>query len=223
MLKVIIPCFPRSGSSFLAGLIVRMGFNPGPEKWLKKSDELNPFGYYECIPLLKISRGILKKFGGDILKNIPNLPNGWLDELETEKKQILDIVCSGKVEIFKDASMLIIADLYNELFPRVKWIAIHREVKETFKSRFGVPLTYEEWEKITGTRLRKWQQTKPFSRALNLDYKDFFLDCRGTIEKISTFLGIQLTSQQIIECMDFFKPGQRKNIKYKRTNMKHDT
>lgn len=34
MLKVIIPAFPRCGTSFLAGLIVRMGFNPGPEDWL---------------------------------------------------------------------------------------------------------------------------------------------------------------------------------------------
>jgi hypothetical protein len=211
MLKVIIPCFPRSGTSFLAGLIVRMGFNPGPEKWLKKADELNPFGYYECLPLLKISRGILKKFGGDILKNIPDLPNGWINELETEKRQILDIVYSGKVEIFKDAPMLIIADLYDELFPRAKWIVIHRDVRETFKSRFGKPLTYEEWGKITRTRLRKWQQTKPSSKALNLDYKDFFVDCQRTIEKISTFLEIQLTAKQMKECMDFFKPGQRKN------------
>jgi len=215
MLKVIIPCFPRSGSSFLAGLIVRMGFNPGPEKWLKKADERNPFGYYECLPLLEISRGILKKFGGDILKNIPHLPNGWINELETEKKQILDIVYSGKVEIFKDAPMLIIADLYNELFPGAKWIVVHRDVRETFKSRFGKPLTYEEWEKITHIRLRKWQQTQPFSKALNLNYKDFFVDCQGTIEKISSFLGTRLTAQQMKACMDFFKPGQRKDYNIK--------
>lgn len=212
MLKIIIPAFPRSGTSFLAGLIVRMGFNPGPEDWLKKSDEHNPFGYYECMPLLTLSRNILKKFGGDILKNIPDLPDDWLNTMEPEKQQILNLVNSGKIEIFKDAPMLIIADLYNELFPEAKWIVIQRDESETFKSRFGTPLTYVEWEKINKTRLRKWQQTRPFSKALNLNYKDFLLDCRETIEKISTFLEVPLTTEQMKECVDFFKPSQRKKM-----------
>lgn len=212
MLKVIIPAFPRSGTSFLAGLLVRMGFNPGPEDWLKTSDTNNPFGYYECMPLFKISRKILETFGGDFFKNIPDLPNGWKDKLETERQQISDIVYSGNVEIFKDGPMLIIADLYHELFPESNWIVIRRDINETFKSRFGSPLTFAEWEKITETRWRKWQQTRPFSKALHLDYKDFFVDFPGAIEKISSFLAIPLTSQQKKACMDFFKPGERKKM-----------
>jgi hypothetical protein len=132
--------------------------------------------------------------------------------METEKLQVLDVINSGKVEIFKDAAMLVIADLFDELFPEAKWIVIQRDDSETFKSRFGVPLTYGEWKKINRTRLRKWQQTRPFSKALHLDYKDFFMNLPGTIEKISTFLGIGLTAQQMKECMDFFKPGQRKKM-----------
>ncbi len=210
MLKVIIPAFPRSGTSFLAGLIVRMGFNPGPEQWLKKSDQHNPLGYYECMPLFNISRKILEKFEGDFFGNIPELPENWTNQLENEKQQILNIVNTGKIEIFKDGPMLIIADLYDELFPDAKWIVIRRDIDETFKSRFGKGIPFEEWQKITGTRLNRWQQTRPFFKALNLNYRDFFADLTGTIEKISFFLGIRLTGRQKQSCIDFFKPGQRK-------------
>ncbi len=212
MLKVIIPAFPRSGTSFLAGLIVRMGFNPGPQAWLKKSNENNPFGYYECMPLLHISRKILQKFGGDFVKNIPDLPDGWMNELETERQQIADIVHSGKVKIFKDGPMLIIADLYHELFPGAKWIVIHRDIHETFRSRFGQELSFAEWKEITNKRWSKWRQSRPYSKALNINYADFARDFQGTIEKISTFLEVELTEPMRKECREFFKPGERKKM-----------
>jgi hypothetical protein len=210
MLKVIIPAFPRSGTSFLTGIIVRMGYNPGPVQWLKKSDQYNPLGYYECMPLFNISRKILEKLGGDFFGNIPVLPVNWTSQLENEKQQILSIVNSGKIEIFKDGPMLIIADLYDELFPDAKWIVIQRDISETFKSRFGKEISFDQWEKITAFRLARWQQTRPFSKSLNLNYKDFFIDLPGTIEKISSFLGIRLTRRQKKSCVDFFKPGLRK-------------
>ena len=192
-----------------------MGLNPGPEKWLKRADELNPFGYYECFPLLQLSREIISKLGGDFLRNIPQPPPGWLNQMENEKQQILNIVKEGNVEIFKDAPMLIIADLYDELFPDASWIVIHRDIRETYKSRSHdrIPhVSFEEWEKITETRMSRWRQTRPFSKALNVDYKDFSTDLPGTIKKISTFLGIQLSEGQIKDCMDFFKPGCRKKM-----------
>ncbi len=186
-----------------------MGYNPGPDYLLKQGDEHNLFGYYECLPLMRISKNILNKFGGDIVKNIPDLPDGWMNELSTEKRQILDIVHSEKIEVVKDASILVIADLYHELFPKAKWIVTQRDECETFRSRFGFQLTYQEWLDITNNRLRKWQQTYPYSKALHLNYNDFAVDLEGTISCICSFLEVELTALQIRECMDFFKPGQR--------------
>ena len=42
-LRAIVTAPPRSGTSFLAGLLVQMGLSPGPEKWLKEADEHNPY------------------------------------------------------------------------------------------------------------------------------------------------------------------------------------
>jgi hypothetical protein len=159
---------------------------------------------------LKISRKILQKFGGDFLKNIPDLPDGWMNEVETEKQQIADIVHSGKIEMFKDAPMLIIADLYHELFPGAKWIVIHRDIHETFRSRFGPKLSFTEWKEITNKRWSKWWQSRPASKALNINYADFVMDFQGSIEKISTFLEVELTAPLRQECREFFKPGERK-------------
>jgi hypothetical protein len=207
MLKVIVPAFPRSGTSFLAGLIARMGLNPGPEHWLKKGDRHNRWGYYECLPLFKISRKILAKLDGDFFFNIPELPKNWSNQFEKEKQQILDIVNTGEIELFKDGPMLIIADLYDELFPDAKWIVINREPKATYRSRFGKRISYEEWKEITGKRQRAWQKTRPFSRALNLHYLDFFTDLAGTIEKLASFLGANITERQKQSCFNFFQPN----------------
>lgn len=186
-----------------------MGFNPGPIESLKEADKYNLFGYYENLPLLRISRNILSKFGGDIVRNIPDLPNGWLNELDVEKQQILDTVHSGNIEITKDPSLTVIAGLYHELFPKAKWIVIQRDINETYKSRFGMELTFQEWVSITNRRLEKWQQTIPFSKALHLAYKDFAVDFQGIIQRISSFLGVELTASQMKECFEFYKPGQR--------------
>lgn len=209
MLKVIIPAFPRSGTSFLSGLIVRLGFSPGPPEWMVKPDMHNPFGYYECLPLLKISRQILAKFGGDFLKNIPHLPPGWLDEVIKEQQQILDLVQRGNIEVFKDGPMLIIADLYHRLFPEAKWIVIHRDIHETYRSRFGKPLTFEEWQTVTGTRMDRWRGTQPYSKALQLDYDDFSNHWDRTVRRICAHLEIEPDQSRLDECREFFAPGQR--------------
>ena len=59
-LKVLVTGPPRSGTSFLAGLVARMGLSPGPSAWLNPADEHNRYGYYECLPILKVEEEILK-------------------------------------------------------------------------------------------------------------------------------------------------------------------
>ena len=75
-LKVVITGPPRSGTSFLAGLVTGMGLSPGPKEWLKDADEHNPYGYFECLPLLYIEDDIFRKLGGSF-GHIPEFPENW--------------------------------------------------------------------------------------------------------------------------------------------------
>lgn len=204
-LKIVITGSPRSGTSFLAGLIHQMGFNVGPKKWLKGANEYNPYGYFECVPLMKKSEDILEKLGGDF-HDLPNFYIGWTNNLNQEKKEIINIIRQGNIEVYKGNRLMVLADLYDELFPNLKWIFINRDINDTYNSRFGEHLSFEEWEHITLKRLNVWHNSKPSQKSLNLDYQDFKIDLEGTIERIQNHLEISLTNVKKKQCIDFFKP-----------------
>lgn len=205
-LKVIVTGSPRSGTSFVAGLVHRMGFSLGPKKWLKKGDEHNPYGYFECLPLKKISNKILEELGGDFHHNLPSLESGWTEAFESKKSEITRIIEAGGIELYKGNRLLVLADLYDELFPEAKWIFTQRSIKETYRSRFGEELSFGEWERITNERLRKWESCRPAKQALYVDYQDFKSDAKKTVSKIQAFLEIELTESQVGSCVDFFLP-----------------
>ena len=206
-LKVIITEPPRSGTSFITGCIHRMGFNVGSEKWLKQADIFNPYGYYECLPLLEISIRILNQLGGDFL-DIPSLNPGWTENFLTEKGEICKIIKTGEIELYKGNRLLIVADLYNELFPNAKWIFINRDIEQLHISPGALSnsFSFQEWKEIINKRLSVWNSSKPASKAFKVDYQDFKTDCKKTILEIQSFLDIELTETQIENCMSFYKP-----------------
>jgi len=204
-LKVIVTGPPRSGTSFLTGLITQMGFSPGPADWLKKGDEHNKYGYFECMPLWKISFGVLKNLGGSFHK-LPACNPDWTAQFNAEKKKIAKLVKSGGIEVYKDNQLLILSELYHELFPEAKWVFINRDIKETYKSRFGESMSFKQWKSITKERMSRWHNSLPSKKALYLNYQDFKDDKVNTINDLQSFLGIELNQDQIASCLAFFKP-----------------
>ena len=203
-LKVIVTGTPRTGTSFLSGLVHRMGFSLGPKKWLKKADKNNVYGYFECVPLLQISDRILEKLGGSFL-DLPEFKPGWTALLEEEKREILRIVQKGGIELYKGNRLTVLAGLYDEIFPDAQWIYISRDINETYKSRFGGEISFEDWRKITNRRISLWESSRPATKALNLDYRDFKDNSKATVYKILDFLGLNLSSRKIEECINFFQ------------------
>lgn len=204
-LRVIVTGLPRTGTSFLAGLVNRMGFSAGPEGWLKPADEHNRYGYFECVPLMQISDRVLSKLGGSF-HQLPQFSPGWLDAFEAEKRQIRALVHAGNIEMFKGNRLVILADLYDQLFPEVKWIFIHRSVEETYQSRFGDDMSFEEWRRLSEARLQRWEASQPASRALYVDYNDFRENLKETIAVVEDHLEVVLTAEQRASCVEFYRP-----------------
>lgn len=204
-LKVIVVGSPRAGTSFVTGMVQRMGFHLGPEQWLRPADTHNRHGYFECLPLTRLSLHILQKLGGDF-HHLPRFEPGWQTSLEREKEMIASLVESGGIELLKDNHLLVLADLYADLFPQARWIYVLRDVQETYRSRFGEHMSLDEWRTLSARRLALWHASRPASRALHLDYAEFKQDLASAIERVSTFLEIDLSPAQRRACMAFFQP-----------------
>lgn len=203
-IKVIVVGPPRAGTSFLTGLISLMGYNLGPSTWLKPADQHNPYGYLECIPLNRISNKILSKMKCDF--HHPHFPgNDWTTKFNIEKEGILKIVNVGQIELYKDNKLMILSDIYYKLFPQAKWIFINRNVKETFKSRFGEELSFTEWQEITNKRMELWNDSRAAKSAFNINYQDFKDDKVAAIKRIANFLNCDLNKRQYQKCLNFFK------------------
>ena len=208
-MKIIITGPPRSGTSFLAGLVVKMGLSPGPKEWLKEGDKNNPYGYYECMPLMEIDHSLLKKFGGGVI-DPPDLPENWIELCGKEKKQIRKIVEGGGIEVYKGNMLIVLADLYAKLFPDAKWIMIYRNEKETARSirDTGTDLSSQ---KLIDTRkkwIECWEKTRSSSNCLTIKYEDFFDELDQTIKKIVSHLDLSLSEEIMKDCVDFFRPRE---------------
>ena len=207
-LKVIIVGAPRSGTSFLAGLVARMGISPGTASNLREANEHNPYGYYENMDLMQIDHELLKKFGGSVMTK-PSFPEDWIELCKSEKREILKIVTKEGLELYKGNMLVYLADLYKDIFPTAKWIYIKREKNDVVKSLIKSSKEKVEkgyYENVFDTWTESFQRTSVAEEAMTITYSDFHMKKDSIIKKISDFLNIELDEHQFKNCQDFFKP-----------------
>lgn len=211
-LKVIIVGPPRSGTSFLAGLIVRMGFYPGPSKMLLEANKNNPYGFYEFKNLLDLDHRILEDKYGSIW-NIPDFDCHWISDLVNEKNIVKKTVNKYGLEVYKGNMLIVLSDLYSELFPDAKWIFITRskeETKRSIRDAWGSDKSDDELDELLERWLEIWNSSQAGKKSLKFNYEDFFKDIDGKINELESFLEIELTAKQRKDCKEFFKPRNEK-------------
>lgn len=209
-LKVIIVGLPRSGTSFLTSLVSYLSeYNMGSQEYMRGADINNKYGYFEFVPLMNLTNKMLGKLNGGF-HNIPDLPCDWMDVLSNEMNELTDIVLKHDIQLYKDNRLMAINEVYSHLFPDAKWIFIERDIKETYKSRFGKKISFEDWEKITSNRMEAWNRGEASTKALNLNYKMFFKDFRGTLLDIANHLELDDVENKIEDSYALFKPSKGK-------------
>lgn len=209
-MQVIIVGSPRSGTSFLTGLIVRMGFDPGPLDSLRNADELNPYGYYENKHLMKIDHDLLRKFNGSVM-NPPKLPENWIELCGKEKLEINQIVEKEGVEVYKGNMLVVLADLYDDLFPNAKWIFISRNSEEVARSMLRADKSDEHnsnyYAEVINKWSKSWEGAAVSKHCLNIKYEDFFYNPKKTIKELTFYLDKSLSQEELNICISFFKPN----------------
>jgi hypothetical protein len=207
-MKVIVTGLPRSGTSFLAGLITRMGFSLGDSANIKEADQYNRYGYFEHLRLMELSNSILRKLGGDYFLNIPDVRPGWTMSMKAEKALIQRYVNEEGIELYKDNRLVLLSDIYKELYPDAKWVYIERAHEETYRSRFGRPLSMNQWLSMSEARLDGWNRSKVKDEALAVRYLDFVEDFDRTVADLACFLGVTHVDMSMMK--EWFMPSGRK-------------
>lgn len=172
---VIVSGLPRSGTSLMMQMLDKGGLDSLVDQ-KRKADESNPKGYYEFEPVKSIHKD-----------------NSWLDQA-------------------KDKSVKIVAPLLKHLdFKyRYKIIFMKRNLDEIIKSQqkmigknpdiFPVSL-YNAFRKQLES-IEIWKNKEPGVELIYIDYKDVLDHPNVAIDKIQSFLGIDLKKNEMEKCID---------------------
>lgn len=215
-LKVIVTGQPRTGTSFLTNLLsVMAGFSLGPSNIFREKDYHNPNGYYEVGQIIEVEDRLLQKLGGTY-HNIPNMKNKWYKGFDKTKQKIKNIIEENNIEIIKSPRGIIIGDIYKEIYPDAIWFYTSRNIKETYRSRWGNKISFCEWERICQEREKAWKNTKVAKNAWNVKYENFkkkFTD-EWTWAALGLFVGginIKFAEDKFIECISIWNPRKNNN------------
>jgi len=205
-LKIVVIGLPRSGTSFLTNLISTMGFDLGKKDWLKVGNEHNLDGYFECVPLNAITNKILSDLRCDFHHNLPDIIDINNINISKYKNEIYKLASDSGVEIYKDNKLTIMPDVYDNIFTNINWVYIERDVADTYKSRFGNYISFNDWVDITNRRKKLWLDSSVSDKALKLNYNQLGKDLGHYIDVLSEYLNIKISDELKSECLSVFRP-----------------
>lgn len=204
---VLIYGEPRSGTSFITGLIHKMGFYAGPYVWLLNANQSNPDGYFECVPF----QNNLDKFIGNSEFNFENnLPEASLNLPKEVKLKIKSIVDNGNIELLKYNKFSLFADSISEVFPEALWIHVYRDPEAVYTSnnKFIGGRNRDSFFKAYNKRLGLWKHSNISKRAIEINYSELVQqeDVLRLVIKLQSILSISLTDEQVNDCVSLFRP-----------------
>ncbi len=188
-MKVIVTGNARSGSSFVTNLIhVLTGYQCGDTR---QGDQHNKFGYWENVELNNLNRSILQQLGLSYVNSKPTTEYvDYSHKRFDEMKEHIRKVSEG-IELYKDNVLMIMPELYQQIFPDAKWIYTHRNIKSSYKSRFGGPLEENQYNLIVENRLNTWNDFEISKTAKHVEYERFDNDLEAAIQDIADYLEVK--------------------------------
>ncbi|WP_083478264.1 alkaline phosphatase family protein [Lacinutrix himadriensis] len=172
---IIVSGLPRSGTSVMMQMLHRGGVEVLTDG-NRKSDDSNPKGYFEYDPVMALHKD-----------------NSWLD-------------------IAQNKSVKIVAPLLKFLDPkyRYKVIFMNRDLTEVVKSQQKMigkdpdvlPVKLFEAYKKHLNQVAVWKDKEPSVELIYVNYKDVLNDTDKVIEKVTSFVGVDLDKKEMIKCVD---------------------
>ncbi|MFD2542378.1 alkaline phosphatase family protein [Lacinutrix gracilariae] len=172
---VIVSGLPRSGTS----VMMQMLHDGGVEVLTdgnRKSDDSNPKGYFEYDPVMSIHKD-----------------NTWLDKAQNK-------------------TVKVVAPLLKFLDPkyRYKVIFMNRDLTEVVKSQQKMigknpdvlPVSlFDAYHKHLN-QVETWKDSEPSVELIYVDYKDVLFNTPEVLEKVTSFIGVDLDTKEMAKCVD---------------------
>jgi predicted AlkP superfamily phosphohydrolase/phosphomutase/tetratricopeptide (TPR) repeat protein len=172
---VIVSGLPRSGTSLMMQMLDKGGVKVLTDD-NRKADKSNPKGYFEYDQVMSIHKD-----------------NSWL-------------------ELAKDKSVKVVAPLLKFLNPkyRYKVIFMNRDLTEIVKSQ---QIMIGKDPETLPTRLLRayekhlsqvelWKEKEPGVELIYVNYKDVLDNTDEALEKITSFIGVDLNIEEMTKCVD---------------------
>ncbi len=211
-IPVIIYGEPRSGTSFITGLISRMGYHLGPFVWLPRENNYNPDGFFECIPIQKIIDKRIEELGIEFENNLPKEPQRLSKE---DKQQITKILNKGNITVLKNNKLSLFADSLSEIMPEAIWIHVKRNSQDVFSSnnKFFKEREINEFMDIYNKRIDLWNQSTISINSIEINYShlELYNDINNLISKLELIFGINLSKKRKEYCLRLFRPKTKIN------------
>jgi hypothetical protein len=137
---------PRSGTSFIAGLLAGHGVWVGD---CIEADQHNQMGYYENKQIVQITKDLLKGNGMKARSDTHPIyiHNNVLSYQPNIRKEVLKVVGRQKAWLYKDSKILLTPSYWVSQFPEAIWILPYRDQDKIIDSL----MRHDVWAR----RLRK--------------------------------------------------------------------
>lgn len=199
-MNVLLTGMPRSGTSLLAAVVHRMGFDFGPEDALATADEWNPDGYFERVDVVVMNQGLIDRLGGQNV--VPPVRSVYeLEDLEAQVERAESL--KAQVPTLKIPRAAFLRPVWDS--PDALWIVSVRhplEVAASWERAYG---------KVTQETLGYWVDYNrsyaelPVGRTLIVSYDEWFTDHRRQLKRLARFLNT--SSNRTV--LDLVKPHYR--------------
>lgn len=211
----------RSGTSLMARLLNLLGADLGPSEELMAARPDNPKGFWEPVPLVRISDHVLDRLGGS-WDDPPVLPEGWaaqhwLKPYRERARSLCEdlfgpadrLADEDALVAWKDPRAALLFEFWRSVLPVSRLVVCvrdPREVAASLQARNG--LSDEQ-----AARLWLRYTTDAASQDLPLlvvDHPRPFEDLSGLLDEVATFLGVDIDDEQARAVREFVDPDLRR-------------
>lgn len=172
---VIVSGLPRSGTSLMMQMLAKGGLEILTDDH-READISNPKGYYEYDPVMSIHKD-----------------NSWLDEAQNKGLKVVAPLLRYLSSQFRYKVIFMVRDL-NEV---VKSQQIMRG-----KDPEALPITLFDSYNTLLDGVKIWSDKEPNVEILYINYKDVVNEPEPAINKVTSFLGLDLDKKSMETCVD---------------------
>jgi len=186
-----------------------MGYSAGDAQKLKKADEHNRFGYWEYIPIRKISWETIPhnfKFG-DVL----TWPRYQIDRDNDIARRISTIADEDHVEIYKDNLLPLV---YKQFDQSAKCIIISRNPDDCYASPLKAGMRgYDVDREYFALAVANYFFWVGFflchdMDCLQVEYEQFGYNFKSEVDKIAGFLGVRFEGNDYESLRHVYHPRE---------------